>query len=123
VNPRDKLVDFAVGGRPFATVIQHDFHHPPDHRHVVGLPLVIMPALDHPGIGGRHVDLAETLEHLVVGPQDLHQASPLVGDYLQFFDHHPVDHFFSPRFLETTARFRSSASPAGGNGNQSALDY
>ena len=100
VRPRKEFVDLAAGRGALPAVIQDDLHHPPDDRHVVGLPFVVVPPLDHPRIGGRHIDLAKTLEHFVVGAQHLHQLAPLVGNNLQFLDHHPVDHRFPPVFLK-----------------------
>src|SRR5512133_2127866 len=59
---------------------------------------MVVPPLDHPRIGGGHIDLSEAREHLVIGAKDLHQPSPLIRDHLELLDHHPVDHRFSSPF-------------------------
>src|SRR5262249_33356542 len=87
-----------------------------DHE-VVGLPLVVVPALHDLGVDDRQVDLAEALEKGIVVAQHLHEPAALVRDHLERLHEHALDHARLPREAATcgAARrgcFAARASPA-----------
>jgi len=88
----EELVHLAVGGRAFASVVQHYLGHAVDANEVVGLDLVVMPALDRAGVNGSDVDLAELIVLLPIGAQHLHQIAPLVRDEPQLAHFDAFDH-------------------------------
>ncbi len=81
-----KVIDLAPGGRIRAVVEHGQTDGPPKAADVVGLDAVKVPGLDHAGQGRGHVDLAELDEHLVVGPEYLHEPAPVVRDDRQLLD-------------------------------------
>src|SRR5438445_370028 len=97
---------------------------------MVGLHLVVMPALHHAGIHYRQIDLAEFLEELVVVAEDFHQQAAFVWNHLEAFDLDAVDHALLARRLRAAdvrrerrargarplARARARPSPRAGAG-------
>ena len=74
-----KLVDFTVGGRVLASVVQDDLHHAAYYDKMVDLLLMIMPSFYHSRIGCGQINLSKLNKHRIIGSQHLHEATSLVG--------------------------------------------
>src|SRR5262245_45892160 len=70
---QEELVHLALRGTVLARVVEHHLGHALHHHEVVGLLLVVVPALHHLGVNDRQVDLAEALEERVVVAEHLHE--------------------------------------------------
>jgi len=91
ISSHAEFVDVAEGGGVFALIVQYGEGHSLDHRPVVGLQLVVVPAFDNAGICCGHIDLAELLEDLVIATQDLHESTALIWDDFERFNEDAVD--------------------------------
>src|SRR3546814_1409377 len=77
------LHDVSLGGLVGPVVVADELHHPDGHGVVERHLVVQVPALDHAGVDGREVDLAEALEAGAVLAQHVEHRAPLVGDAAQ----------------------------------------
>lgn len=78
VFTQEEFVYLTLGGRILSVIIQDQLDHSLDHCKIVYLLFMIVPALDHTGIGGGHVNLPEFKKELVVFPDYLRQTSPFI---------------------------------------------
>src|SRR5262245_29288699 len=90
--PEEELVHLALRGAVLARIVQHDLRHALHHHEVVRLLLVVVPALHHFRVDHGEVDLAEALEERVIVAQHLHEPAALVGDDLECFREHALNH-------------------------------
>ena len=74
-----KLVDFTVGGRVLASVVQDDLHHAAYYDKMVDLLLMIMPSFYYPRIGRGQINLPKFDKHRLIGSQHFHEATSLIG--------------------------------------------
>ncbi len=89
--PCRKFVNHLISWRVYTRIIQDQFSRALNAEKVVGLNFMIMPGLDHTGIGRGEINLAEFFEYVAVGAQDFRQPTSLISDYLHQPGMHAVD--------------------------------
>lgn len=90
----EEFVDYTMGGRTFAGIVEYDFHHAADDDEVIGLKAVVMPGFCDARIGGCEVNLAEFEKNFVVGAQHFHKATTFVGHNFELLDAYILNQLF-----------------------------
>src|SRR5262249_17676955 len=100
ILPQIDLHQAAPRRRPLAVIVDHQLD-PADRAGVVqGHLPVVVPALDHAGVDGREVNLAELLEVRVGAPHQVKDRAALVRDATQREDFQPVNQAVAPKNLD-----------------------
>src|SRR6185369_15119534 len=118
----EDLLHLAPRLRAIAVVEEHHLDAAVRHRVVQDHALVKVPALDHAGIHGGEVDLAEAREPGIARAQHVQDAAALVGDAAQRLHHNAFDHRRAPvtdgRGAPRNPRYHSTVSASAASSAQ-----
>ncbi len=82
VNPDKKFVNLSFGPGTLSRIIKDQLDHALDGADVIGLDFMVVPGLHHLRIGGGEIHLTELKIQVVIGPENLHDSSPLIRNHL-----------------------------------------